>query len=55
MTSLVEKAKNTTFGKNHNFSTITTYSDFKKHSPFLLLFALYNLLYLHNSESGLVF
>jgi hypothetical protein len=33
MISLVEKAKNTTFGKDHNFSTITTYSDFKKQVP----------------------
>jgi len=33
MISLVEKAKNTTFGKDHNFSTITTYSDFKKQIP----------------------
>ena len=33
MISLVEKAKNTTFGKDHDFSTITTYSDFKKQIP----------------------
>ena len=33
MISLVEKAKNTTFGKDHEFSTITTYSDFKKQIP----------------------
>jgi len=33
MISLVEKAKNTTFGKDHNFSAIRTYSDFKKQIP----------------------
>ena len=30
MISLVKKAQNTTFGKDHLYSTITTYSDFKK-------------------------
>ena len=33
MISLVEKAQNTTFGKDHHFSTIITYSDFKKQIP----------------------
>ena len=33
MTSLVKKAQNTTFGKAHHFSTIITYSDFKKQIP----------------------
>tara|TARA_R110001583_G_scaffold27778_1_gene99006 strand:+ start:37140 stop:38636 length:1497 start_codon:yes stop_codon:yes gene_type:complete len=31
--SLISQAKNTVFGKDHNFNTIKTYNDFKKHVP----------------------
>jgi hypothetical protein len=31
--NLVESAKNTTFGKDHNFTSITNYEDFKKNVP----------------------
>jgi hypothetical protein len=31
--SLIEKAKNTVFGKDHHFEKIKTYEDFKKHVP----------------------
>ena len=30
---LIEKAKNTSFGKDHHFETINGYSDFKKQVP----------------------
>lgn len=30
---LISKAKNTAFGKDHNFDKIVSYSDFKKHVP----------------------
>ncbi len=30
---LIKKAKNTVFGKDHNFEGITSYEDFKKHIP----------------------
>ena len=31
--SLLEKAKNTVFGKEHNFSSIKSYDDFRKSVP----------------------
>jgi len=33
MKELVQKAANTSFGKDHNFSTISDYSDYKQHIP----------------------
>ena len=33
MRSLIDKAKNTSFGKDHTFSKIKNYVDFKKHIP----------------------
>jgi len=33
MVALVKKAENTKFGKDHNFSSIRTYEDFKKYVP----------------------
>ena len=31
--SLIKKAKNTSFGTDHSFSEISSYSDWKKHVP----------------------
>ena len=31
--SLIKKAQNTSFGKDHNFSEISNYSDWKKNVP----------------------
>ena len=33
LTMLIEEAKNTSFGKDHSFSSITNYEDFKKQVP----------------------